>query len=113
MQTLVTAGGQTQVRMVTQTGPRPGQTTITRHQAPVRIQGQRLVNASGAHIRPGTTIVQTNNMQQSTPPALQPVSFNSPQTVFNPAVQVIFIILSHFDLYQSTLFCFLLDSIVS
>lgn len=72
-----------QVRMVNQSQPRPiGQTTITRHTAPVRIQGpgqqhqqqqqQRLINAT---VRPGggTTIVQNNIHHQMNPPALQPV----------------------------------------
>lgn len=92
-------------------GIRSGQTTITRHTAPVRIQGPiqttgpRLINASVSQIRPGnTTIVQTNSIQQhqqqqllqqqqssTTPPALQPVSVNNNQTVIIPAAQVILI----------------------
>lgn len=86
--------------MVTQSTARPGQTTITRHTAPARIQGPmttgpKLIPASVSQIRPGTTtIVQTNSLQQqtqtqlsqsqaptqqqqqpsTTPPALQPVS---------------------------------------
>lgn len=112
-QTVVTSGAlPNQIRMLSQTGIRPGQTTITRHSAPVRIQGPistttgpRLLNASVSQIRPGTTIVQTNSLQQnqssiaqqhlqqqtqSTPPALQPVSVNNNQNVLIPAAQVIF-----------------------
>lgn len=94
--------------MLPQAGIRPGQTTITRHPAPVRIQGPisttgpRVLNASVSQIRPGsTTIVQTNSLQQSqssmvqqmqsTPPALQPVSVNHNQNVITPAAQVIFV----------------------
>lgn len=98
--------------MLPQTGIRPGQTTITRHPAPVRIQGPisatgpRVLNTSVSQIRPGTTtIVQTNSLQQnqssmtqqqmqqsqSTPPALQPVSVNHNQNVLTPAAQVIFV----------------------
>lgn len=80
--TLATIGGSTQVRMVAQ--PRP--TTITRHSAPVRIQGPitvpRLANASVSQIRTpsGATIIQQHpgNLQiQSNPPALHPVSQNA------------------------------------
>lgn len=69
--------------MVSQAQPRPiGQTTITRHPAPVRVlstqhqQQQRMINATVSQIRPGTTtIVQTSNLHhQLNPPALQPVS---------------------------------------
>lgn len=68
-----------------------GQTTITRHTAPVRIHGpivnttthQRNNNATTiSQIRPGTTtIVQTTNIQQNIP-ALQPVS--APISGFTP-----------------------------
>lgn len=67
-----------------------GQTTITRHTAPVRIQGpivtttnQRINNATTiSQIRPSTTtIVQTTNLQQNIP-ALQPVS--APISGFTP-----------------------------
>ncbi len=81
-----------------------GQTTITRHTAPVRIQGpivntttnQRINNATTiSQIRPSTTtIVQTTNtgnMQQNIP-ALQPVS--TPISGFTPGgAQVISIVL--------------------
>lgn len=77
--------------MVTQ-APRPiGQTTITRHTAPVRIHGpivnvstapQRINNATTiSQIRPGTTTIVQTNMQQNIP-ALQPVS--APMTGFAP-----------------------------
>lgn len=80
--TLSTIGGSTQVRMV----PQPRPTTITRHSAPVRIQGPiavpRLANASVSQIRTpsGATIIQQHpgNVQiQSNPPALHPVSQNA------------------------------------
>lgn len=80
--TLSTIGGATQVRMVAQ----PRTTTITRHSAPVRIQGPisvpRLANASVSQIRTpsGATIIQQHpgNIQlQSNPPALHPVSQNA------------------------------------
>ena len=90
----ILSSGSTQVRMITQTTPRPiGQTTITRHTAPVRIQapistttGQRMINATvSSQIRPGTTtIVQTNNIHQMNPPALQPVSATLTQSGFTP-----------------------------
>lgn len=90
--------GQTQMRMVTQTVPRPiGQTTITRHTTPARLQapmamqqvtttGHRMINATVAQVRPGTTtIMQTStNMHQSNPPALQPVSATLTQSGFTP-----------------------------
>ncbi|XP_055688279.1 transcription initiation factor TFIID subunit 4-like [Lutzomyia longipalpis] len=85
----------TQVRMVTPTGPRPMQTTITRHAAPVRIQtpisttGPRLTGGTVAQIRPGgNAIVQTAGAIQSTPPALHPVSSTPSQTVFSAAAQI-------------------------
>ncbi|XP_059613638.1 transcription initiation factor TFIID subunit 4-like isoform X2 [Phlebotomus argentipes] len=85
----------TQVRMVTPSGPRPMQTTITRHAAPVRIQtpisttGPRLTGGTVAQIRPGANaIVQTAGAIQSTPPALHPVSSTPTQTVFSPTGQI-------------------------
>lgn len=81
--TLANIGGTTQVRMIAQ--PRP--TTITRHVAPVRIQGPlnavpRLANATVSQIRTpsGATILQQHpaNVQiHSNPPALHPVSQNA------------------------------------
>ena len=67
--------GQTQIRMVTPTTPRIGQTTI-RPTNPVRIQSaiqsQRMAGTNITQIRAGqTTIVQTNNNLM---PALHPVS---------------------------------------
>lgn len=87
--------GQTQMRMVTQAVPRPiGQTTITRHMTPrlqapmqqVTTTGHRMINATVAQVRPGTTtIMQTStNMHQSNPPALQPVSATLTQSGFTP-----------------------------
>lgn len=84
--------------MVTQaSAPRPiGQTTITRHAAPVRLHGpmttaittstgQRMINATVSQIRPGTTIVQNNTIQhQLNPPALQPVGATLNQTSYAP-----------------------------
>ncbi|XP_037035187.1 transcription initiation factor TFIID subunit 4 isoform X3 [Bradysia coprophila] len=87
----ITSTGQAQVRMVQQIQRPIGQTTITRHTAPVRIHGpivntttnQRINNATTiSQIRPSTTtIVQTTNMQQNIP-ALQPVS--APISGFTP-----------------------------
>lgn len=91
--------GQTQMRMITQTVQRPiGQTTITRHTTPARLHtpisaittttSHRMINASVAQVRPGTTaaIMQqtTTNMHQSNPPALQPVSATLTQSGFTP-----------------------------
>ncbi|GAB0097036.1 transcription initiation factor TFIID subunit 4 isoform X1 [Sergentomyia squamirostris] len=83
----------TQVRMVTPSGPRPLQTTITRHATPVRIQtpiptGPRLTGGTVTQIRSGT-VVPTATALQSTPPALHPVSSTPGQTVFSsPAAQL-------------------------
>lgn len=79
--------------MVQQMVQRPiGQTTITRHTAPVRMVHGPIVNTTTnqrnhnattiSHIRPSTTtIVQSTNMQQNIP-ALQPVS--TPISGFTP-----------------------------
>lgn len=87
----IASTGPAQVRMVQQIQRPIGQTTITRHAAPVRIHGpivttttnQRINNATTiSQIRPSTTtIVQTTNMQQNIP-ALQPVS--APISGFTP-----------------------------
>lgn len=84
-----------------QATPRPiGQTTITRHTTPARLQApnaatvtsHRMVNATVAQIRPGsTTIVQTSNIHQSTPPALQPVSATLTQSGFTPGGAQVFL----------------------
>lgn len=78
----LTSIGLTQVRMVpSQTVARP--TTITRHSAPVRIQGPinvpRIVNSAQIRTPSGAIIQQhPSNVQiQSHPPALHPVSQNT------------------------------------
>ncbi|XP_037905192.1 transcription initiation factor TFIID subunit 4 isoform X3 [Hermetia illucens] len=94
--------GQTQVKMVTQTAPRPvGQTTITKQTAGgVRIQGPlttsigisntgpRLMNAQIRPVGVPSTpagLVQSSNIQS--PPALQPVTGS--QTSFTPTQNVV------------------------
>lgn len=78
----LTSIGMTQLRMVPQITTRPTilpPTSIARHQAPVRIQGPRIINPTQIRAPSGAIIQQhpTNVQIQSHPPALHPVSQNT------------------------------------
>ena len=96
--------------MVTPTGPSPriGQTTIRPTQI-IRTTNQSQIRPLAA-IRGQTTIVQTNNLVHSQPPALHPVSGT---TIISGGNQVIREFFSFFASQSFHLVDFLLEFVVN